>query len=93
MPVTATAKRALRGSRNKESINKVIVSGLEVAVRRAQKSKLLKDVSVATSLIDRAAKKKVIHKNKAARLKSQISKFLVKSASKPASKKKSAKSK
>ncbi|MDP1710292.1 MAG: 30S ribosomal protein S20 [bacterium] len=85
MPVTKTAKRALRGSRNKESINKVIISGLEVAMRRAKKSKSEKDVSKVTSLVDRAAKKKVIHKNKAARMKSQIAKllpakFLIKSA-------------
>ena len=91
MPVTKTAKRAYRGSRNKQSVNKVIISGLEVAVRRAQKSKSEKDVSKATSLIDRAVKKKVIHKNKAARMKSQISKFLLKKTSKPASKPKASK--
>ena len=75
MPVTKSAKRALRGSKRKESINKLIVSGLEVAVRQAQKSKNSAKIVTAVSLVDRAAKKKVIHKNKAARIKSQLSKL------------------
>lgn len=91
MPVTKTAKRALRGSQNKEAVNKATTSGLEIVMRKAQKSKSQKDVSFATSLIDRAAKKKVIHKNKAARMKSQLSKFLVKSISPKTSSKKSGK--
>jgi len=85
MPVTTTAKRALRGSKKKESINKVILGKLEVAVRIAQKGKTVEKIQKAVSLADRAAKKKVIHKNKAARIKSQLSKLLPKSV-KPQSK-------
>ena len=76
MPVTKTAKRALRGSKKKQSINKLIVSKLEVAVRQAQNSKTVEKILTAVSLTDRAAKKKVIHKNKAARMKSQLSKLM-----------------
>lgn len=76
MPVTTTAKRALRGSRRKESVNKIIVSRLELAIRSAKKSKLKEKILKAVSLADRAAKKKVIHKNKAARIKSQLAKLL-----------------
>ena len=78
MPVTTTAKRALRGSKNKESINKIILGKLEVAIRVARKGKTAEKVLKAVSLTDRAAKKKVIHKNKAARIKSQLSKLLPK---------------
>ncbi len=78
MPVTTTAKRALRGSKNKQSINKIILGKLEVAVRVARKGKTLENINKAMSFADRAAKKKVIHKNKAARIKSQLSKLLVK---------------
>lgn len=85
MPVTKTAKRALRGSKNKASINKIILGKLEVATRIARKSKTLEKILAATSLADRAAKKRVIHKNKAARIKSQLSKLLAKPA-KPQSK-------
>lgn len=95
MPVTKTAKRALRGSQRKEGVNKVIISRLEVAVRRAQKIKTLKEVTVAVSLADRAVKKAVIHKNKAARIKSQLSKLLTEKKAviekKPAKKKKTSK--
>lgn len=76
MPVTKTAKRALRGSKNKTAVNKVIVGSLEVAVRLAKKSKSAEKIIKAVSLADRAVKKRVIHKNKAARIKSQLSKLL-----------------
>jgi small subunit ribosomal protein S20 len=78
MPVTTTAKRALRGSKNKELVNKLIVKKLEFAIRVAKKAKSNEKVLTATSLTDRAAKKGIIHKNKAARIKSQLSKLLVK---------------
>jgi small subunit ribosomal protein S20 len=80
MPVTTTAKRALRGSKNKESINKVILGKLEVAVRVARKGKVVEKIRKAMSSADRAAKKRVIHKNKAARIKSQLSKLLPKTS-------------
>ncbi|HTK03295.1 MAG TPA: 30S ribosomal protein S20 [Alphaproteobacteria bacterium] len=94
MPVTKSAKRALRGSKKKESINKLIMSKLEFAVRKAKENKTVEKILTAVSLTDRAAKKKVIHKNKAARMKSQLSKLMPQSA-KPAPKKvvKKAKSK
>lgn len=82
MPVTKTAKRALRSSKKKELVNKLIVSELEVALRQAKKSKNSEKVMRAVSLTDRAAKRKVIHKNRAARLKSQLSKLGAKPASK-----------
>jgi small subunit ribosomal protein S20 len=78
MPVTTTAKRALRGSKNKESVNKLILKKREVAIRIAKRSKSNEKVLSAVSLADRAAKKRVIHKNKAARIKSQLSKLLIK---------------
>ncbi len=75
MPVTYTAKRALRSSAKKAVINALIISKLEVAIRQAKKSKGLVAVKTASSLADRAAKKNVIHKNKAARIKSALSKL------------------
>lgn len=89
MPVTKTAKRALRVSKRKKSVNDLLRSRLEIALRAAKKSPTAKSVTEAKSLIDRAAKKGLFHKNKAARLKSQISKL----AKPKASKTKTAKSK
>lgn len=76
MPITKTAKRALRGSTNKAGINKVLIKRLEIALRTAKKSKTNEKILAATSLADRAAKKRVIHKNKAGRIKSQLSKLM-----------------
>lgn len=78
MPVTKSAKRALRGSKTKEIINKLVIRRLEVAVRSAKKGGVAAKIFEAVSLADKAAKKRVIHKNKAARIKSQLSKLLPK---------------
>lgn len=74
MPVTKTAKRALRGSARKQKVNTVITTRLDTAIRKAKKTNSAKDKLSVVSLADIAAKKKVIHKNKAARIKSKFSK-------------------
>ena len=81
MPVTKTARRALRGSKRKGQINSLILSRLEIAVRKARTSKTKELILKAISLSDRASKKKVIHKNKAARIKSSLAKLLPKRTS------------
>jgi len=78
MPVTKTAKRALRGSKRKTQVNKLTRAKLEIAVRVAKKGKKEKDILSAISLADRSAKTHIIHKNKAARIKSRLSKLLPK---------------
>lgn len=95
MPVTKSAKRALRGSNKKLQVNKLIVASLEASIRVAKKIKSQASIVKAVSLADRAAKKGVVHKNKAARIKSQLSKLLSKTKVEPkseASKKKASKS-
>jgi len=82
MPVTKTAKRALRSSKKKGIINSVLKSRLEIAIRLAKKEGSKKAVEEAISLTDRAAKRKIIHQNKAARIKSSLSKLLPKKSSK-----------
>lgn len=77
MPVIENAKRALRVSKRKALQNNLTRKNVEVALRVAGKKKDLKAVSSAFSAIDRAAKKFVIHRNKAARMKSSLSKLLV----------------
>lgn len=82
MPLTKTSKRALRGSKRKQSVNKVIISSLETAIRAAKKARSTEKITKAMSLADKSAKKHAIHKNKAARIKSQLSKLLPKKTSK-----------
>ena len=75
MPITKTAKRALRSSKRKASVNFEIKRKLEIALRDAKKSKSLKEIKKAISLADKASKKKVIHKNKASRIKKNLFKL------------------
>lgn len=82
MPVTKTAKRARRVSQRKADVNKIIINRLEAAMRQAKKSKKRTDIKKAASFADRAAKKNVIHENKAARIKSQLAKLLPKTKTK-----------
>lgn len=86
MPVTKTAKRALRGSLRKTSVNNIFRKNFDIALRIAKKDKSEKSVKKASSLADRAAKKGLIHKNKAARIKSMLSK-IVKPTATPKTKK------
>jgi small subunit ribosomal protein S20 len=78
MPVTKTAKRALKGSLKKRLTNALIIAKLEAAIRFAQKGNAKEKILKAISLADQAAKKKVIHKNKAARIKSKLAKLMPK---------------
>jgi len=78
MPVTKTAKRALRSSERKREVNFIIKKELEKALKEARKTKSVSKVRKAISLVDRAAKKKIIHKNKSSRIKSVLSKLLPK---------------
>jgi len=90
MPVTKTAKRALRVSKRKEASNKVFMARLEVSLRKAKKSPTVKNITEAFSLLDRASKKKIFHKNKASRIKSNLSKLLKPKKASPKAKSKKA---
>lgn len=68
MPILKSAKKAMRVSRRKEARNANQKKALYDAIRSASE----KDINKVNSLIDKAAKKNIIHKNKAARLKSRL---------------------
>lgn len=75
MPIITSAKKALRQSKKKYLSNlkkKLILKSL---VKKAIKSKAKKDLSLLYSVVDKAAKSGVIHKNKAKRLKSKLAKI------------------
>ena len=83
MPLTRSAIKKLRRDRKVEAKNESFKKLLEDNVRKAKKAKSEKEIQKAVSLIDKAVKKNIYHKNKAARLKSNLSKLL----SKPQAKK------
>ena len=79
MPIIKSAKKKLRQDNKKSLSNKKYELEYKKAVKTAKKSKAEAGVSElikkAFSSIDRAIKKKIIHKNKGARLKSSVSKL------------------
>jgi|GEM_PF-221384 len=78
MPVIKGSKKALRRDRRRTIINKKVREAYKEAVRLARQKPTPENLQKAYSELDRAAKKNVIHKNKAARLKSRLAKLLVK---------------
>lgn len=90
MPVTKSAIKKLRQDKKKSAVNKKIKQQLDSVVKGIKKSKKA-SLEEAYSKIDKAAKKGIIHSNKAARLKSQLSKIAPKKVgTKPAIKTKKA---
>lgn len=93
MPVTYSAKKALRRDQRRAKTNLEIKRRYKEALKRAKKLGSKKALQEAGSLIDRAAKKRVIHKNKAARLKSRLAKLLQRPKEKTVRKKMAARKK
>ncbi|MBI4999481.1 30S ribosomal protein S20 [Candidatus Gottesmanbacteria bacterium] len=78
MPVTASAKKKMRQDKKRRVINLRVMAKLKSALKKARSSPSEKNLKTAFSLIDQAGKKRIIHKNKAARLKSRLSQKLKK---------------
>ncbi len=78
MPVTKTAARALRSSKRKANVNTRRWTNVETLIRLAKKEKSTDSVKKASAALDRATKEHYIHQNKAARLKSSLSKLITK---------------
>ncbi len=75
MPVIKSAIKKLRQDKKKEKQNDAIRDLLKSAIRNAKKVKTGKAVTTAISKVDKAAKLNIIHENKAARMKSSLSKL------------------
>ena len=84
MPITRSAKKALRVSkrkkvfnlRRKDTMNKAVKSIKKM--EKVSKEEAVKSLSLAYKAIDKAAKKGVIKKNAASRKKSRLAKMLKK---------------
>jgi len=82
MPITKSAKKALRGSLVKKAVNdrikknvKESIKKIEKLVKEKNKVEAQKLLPNAYSVIDKAAKKNVIKKNTASRKKSRLSRI------------------
>lgn len=75
MPVTKSAIKTLRKEKRKEKVNNVLRESLRESLKVAKKTNSPASVRKAISLIDKAVKKNLFHKNKAARLKRGLTKL------------------
>lgn len=74
MPVIKSAIKKYRKDKKLEKHNDVVRAAVEKAVRAAKKTNTPETVSAAFSVVDKAVKTGVFHKNKAARIKSALMK-------------------
>ena len=86
MPVIKSAKKKLRVDRKREKANRKLKKMLDLALKKAEKSVSMEAINSAISIVDKSAKKNIIHKNKAARIKSRLSKLLAKTKITPTKK-------
>ncbi|OWK43846.1 30S ribosomal protein S20 [Fimbriiglobus ruber] len=91
MPHTKSAWKRLRSSELRRRRNRTTVKGIKLQTREAAEALASGDATKATpafqatvSKLDKAAARGVIHKNKAARLKSKLAKKLNNLKPKPA---------
>ena len=76
MPILKHAKKKLRQDKKRTIKNKKLKDVYKSFVKKAKEGKSDKALSKAFSAVDKAAKKNVLSKNKAARLKSSLSKHV-----------------
>jgi small subunit ribosomal protein S20 len=91
MPILKHAKKKLRQERKREVHNRSLRTAFKNLLKTANKVKTPEAISKAVSSVDKAAKKNLIHKNKAAHIKSDLSKLTVGSAEAAPAKKAEAK--
>lgn len=80
MPITSSAKKALRQEKRRTITNYKLRAKVRATLKTARTIQEPEALSQAFSALDTAAKRHIIHKNKAARLKSRLNKLVSKSA-------------
>lgn len=75
MPIIKSAAKKLRADKNKEKRNDVLRNLLKKTIKTARKNPTAVNISKTVKLLDKLAKKNLLHKNKAARIKSSLSKL------------------
>lgn len=76
MPVTRSAEKKMRKDKARTLINKKRKENVKNLIKALKKNTSFENLQKAQSAIDKLAKVKVIQKNKASRLKSQIAKLV-----------------
>ena len=76
VPIIKSAIKKMCQDRKKTQLRKAEMEKLKKVVKVVKKTKKAIDFVKAVSLIDKGVKNRLIHKNKAARLKSSLSKLI-----------------
>lgn len=76
MPVIKSAKKKLRQDKKRQAHNDVVEQTMKKALKAAKKAPTAEAMRVATKATDKAVKHHIIHRNKAARVKSALAKLI-----------------
>lgn len=83
MPNIKSAKKRVRSNEKKEKANTIVNSSMKTAIKKFEKeikagntTEASNNLNVAVQRIDKAMKNGLVHKNKAARLKSRLMKMM-----------------
>ena len=82
MPNIKSAKKRVRSNGRKEKVNTIITSSMRTAIKKYEKEiksgnieEASKNLNTAMQRVDKAMKNGLVHKNKAARIKSRLMKM------------------
>ncbi len=78
MPIIKSAKKKLRKDKKRTAQNQERKSKLKEIIKKATKNPGEKIIREAVSIVDKAIKRNILHKNKASRIKSRLAKLLAK---------------
>ncbi len=83
MPNIKSAKKRMRSNAKKAEINAVVTTSMRTAIKKFEKEvtagnkeNASNNLNIAVQRIDKAMSSGLVHKNKAARLKSRLSKMM-----------------
>jgi len=76
MPNIKSAKKRMRSNAKKADVNTLITSSMRTAIKKFEKDVNANNLNIAIQRIDKAMSSGKIHKNKAARLKSRLTKMM-----------------
>jgi small subunit ribosomal protein S20 len=74
MPISASSKKSLRKSIKNHKANSFLKNKFRDLVKKFTAKPTIENMKEAQSMLDKAVKKGILHKNKVARMKSQLSK-------------------
>ena len=82
MPNIKSAKKRVRSNERKEKVNTIVTSSMRTAIKKFEKDvkagnkeEVSKSLNTAVQRVDKAMKNGLVHKNKAARVKSRLTKL------------------